>query len=54
MAKHKWVMCDYDPTQIDVFAGVNAGYHNGPRCTACGFQDCHHCYPEMYDEECPR
>lgn len=29
--------------QIDVFAGVSGGIHNGPQCTECGWACCMHC-----------
>ena len=55
---HRWATYadtidgDDDPT-IDLFAGVSEGFHNGPRCLDCGRVGCHHCDPEMYQEECP-
>lgn len=37
---------------VDIFA-FDGGYCNGPLCLDCGRTGCHHCHPEMYDEECP-
>lgn len=59
MTKHVWLT--YEDTEgpgdnneaIDIFAGVNHGYCNGPKCKVCGFTACHHCHPEIYEQECP-
>lgn len=50
MKKHKWIK---DGKDIDIFAFEEGGYHNGPRCSVCGFGFCHHCYPEGYNTGCP-
>lgn len=48
--KHLWIKNPYDK-KIDIFAFEN-GFHNGPKCTRCGKEFCHHCNPECYQEEC--
>lgn len=40
-------------TDIDHFAGISHGYHNGPRCLDCGRAACEHCEPEVLPEPCP-
>jgi len=50
MKKHKWVK---DSKDIDIFAYIEGEYHNGPKCSVCGFGFCHHCYPGGYDTSCP-
>lgn len=49
MKKHKWIKNGKD---IDIFA-YEVGHHNGPKCSVCGFEFCHHCYPKRYDTGCP-
>jgi hypothetical protein len=39
--------------KINVFA-LDAGYHNGPRCTSCGYSFCEHCQAGRPIEACPR
>jgi len=51
MKKHKWIK---EGKQIDIFAYEEGEYHNGPKCSVCGFGFCHHCYPEGYNTSCPR
>ena len=48
--KHKWIK---EGRRIDVFAYEEGEYHNGPKCSVCGFGFCHHCYPEGYKTSCP-
>jgi hypothetical protein len=39
---------------IDLWAHTHGnGWHNGPRCTRCGAEFCHHCHPERMTEQCP-
>lgn len=45
--KHSWKM---DGSEIDVFA-IDSDIHNGPRCVVCGFGECEHCNPEVYNDE---
>lgn len=30
---------------VDVW-GLDAGYHNGPKCILCGYSYCYHCHDE--------
>lgn len=50
--KHKWIT--EEDGSIDMFAAQNLGseYHNGPKCSVCGFEFCHHCFPEGYKTKC--
>lgn len=60
VAGHRWATYgdtypeDF-PGDADVnwFAGVSEGYHNGPRCLDCGCAVCVHCHPEVLAESCP-
>lgn len=36
---------------IDIF-GFSSGFHNGPRCSDCGYAFCDLCDPDGYDTEC--
>jgi hypothetical protein len=47
--KHKWKM---DGKEIDIFAGGDGDFHNGPKCVRCGQGFCHHCHRECYTEQC--
>lgn len=52
--KHAWETTSAG--DVDTFAHdveVFDGCHNGPRCTACWFFFCEHCYPDGWDRECP-
>jgi len=51
--QHKWIKHSYD-SETDIFAAENmpSDYHNGPKCSECGFEFCHHCNPEGYDTKC--
>ena len=51
MKKHKWIK--EKGGGIDIFAYEEGEYHNGPKCSVCGFGFCHHCYPEGYNTSCP-
>ncbi len=51
MKNHNWIKCE--DGEIDVFAYEEGAYHNGPKCSICGFGFCHHCYPEEYKTSCP-
>ena len=51
MKKHKWIK---EGRKIDTFAFEGGEYHNGPKCSVCGFGFCHHCYPEGYKANCPQ
>lgn len=46
--KHSWKK-DFDG-KIDIFA-YSKGFCNGPRCVICGEGFCHHCNPNVYEEE---
>lgn len=48
--KHRWQTDERG--EVDVFAGVDVGYHNGPLCVNCGYSFCEHCDPDGYDSEC--
>ena len=48
--KHRWKQNSRG--DIDYFAGVDVGYHNGPLCVKCGFSFCEHCDPDGYETEC--
>lgn len=50
--KHKWKKYDNDEDEVDNFAGVDAGYHNGPLCVRCNFSFCQHCNPGGFETEC--
>lgn len=50
MKRHKWIK---EGKGIDIFAYTSGEYHNGPKCSVCGFGFCHHCHPEGYDTKCP-
>ncbi len=50
MKKHKWIK---ERGEIDIFAYESGEFHNGPRCSVCGFGFCHHCDPKGYDTKCP-
>lgn len=39
---HNWIRNDYDG-EVDIFAYTAGEYHNGPKCSACGYGFCHHC-----------
>jgi hypothetical protein len=39
-------------TDVDIFAFTEGDYHNGPRCSVCGYGFCHHCLSEPAIE-CP-
>lgn len=60
--KHRWrTLVEYDSEfkdtpyadEIDIFAYEADSFCNGPLCLTCGRTGCHHCNPQMYDEECP-
>lgn len=40
---HVWELSEYG--DINFFA-YGSGFHNGPRCTVCGYGFCHHCKNE--------
>ena len=48
--KHEWKKDRFG--DIDYFAGMDFGLHNGPLCVRCGLSFCEHCEPEKYDSEC--
>jgi hypothetical protein len=49
MIKHDFYK---DPLgEVDVWR-IESDYHNGPQCMRCGWGACHHCSPEIYDEDC--
>lgn len=60
--KHKWItegevygkkVAGKDWKEPYVHAAEDMGeYHNGPKCKTCGFQFCHHCFPEGYKTKC--
>ena len=50
MQKHIWIK---EGKEIDIFAFEEGEFHNGPKCSVCGFGFCHHCYSEGYDTNCP-
>lgn len=50
MKKHKWIK---QGKERDIFAYAEGQYHNGPKCSVCGFGFCQHCYPEGYGTDCP-
>ena len=45
---HKWKVDESG--EIDSF-GYSDEYHNGPMCEICGYNFCHHCYPDGYNNE---
>ena len=48
--EHQWILeedGERDDFQMDV------GYHNGPRCSVCGFSYCHHCGTSPENLVCP-
>lgn len=48
--KHDWIL---EPNgDIDVWR-LEYEYCNGPECRRCGEAFCEHCYPKLWDEECP-
>jgi hypothetical protein len=48
---HDWIR--YPGTgMVDILA-YETGYHNGPRCSKCGYGFCHHC-SKLPEESCPR
>lgn len=51
--KHKWITYE-GSKNIDIFAAENLGskYHNGPKCSVCGFEFCQHCYPGGFKTKC--
>lgn len=50
--EHRWKKYD-GSDEIDTFAGVDFGFHNGPLCIKCGLSFCEHCEPEKYLSVCP-
>jgi hypothetical protein len=53
-ARHTIQCYDHDPDeegfeQINVFAYNPGDPHNGPRCSACGYELCEHCW-DMRDD----
>lgn len=47
--EHDWIK-DKDG-EIDIFA-YESGYCNGPKCSVCGYEYCHHCHKEPPIEKC--
>jgi hypothetical protein len=52
LVKHDWQLDEKG--EIDEFAFVFRGAHNGPKCLRCGRYACQFCVPSIYDEECPQ
>lgn len=50
--KHTWKTYEDGSGAIDISAGVDADYHNGPLCTECGYAECHHCRDVYSDTSC--
>jgi hypothetical protein len=46
---HKWKL--YPTTgEVDIF-GYEVGHCNGPVCEVCHFGGCHHCDPDIYEDD---
>lgn len=65
VSKHRWatygdrpdwdeIDLDTDHLEVDHFAGVSEGFHNGPLCLDCGLTECEHGRAVTLDEECPK
>ncbi len=52
MKQHAWQTYGDGDDDVDGFAGMDSGYHNGPLCVECGLTFCSHCNPELWDSEC--
>lgn len=48
---HRWII--NEDGDVDIFAAdLSSEYCNGPKCEDCGFEACHHCSPDIYDDPC--